>query len=88
MHTESGSKLTKSNRAFYIVAIAIFANFLTIFFFMPETTYYGTRPSMTMLEAVDRLGNSEKTAGTGVGETSSSDPETPSEIGSKNIFSP
>lgn len=32
--------------AFYIVAIFIFANFVTMFFFMPETKYKGQRPSI------------------------------------------
>ena len=34
------------NWAFYIVAIFIFANFVTMFFFMPETKYTGHRPNI------------------------------------------
>lgn len=35
---------------FYIVAILIFANGLTQFFFMPETMYLGSRPSISLQE--------------------------------------
>ena len=34
------------NWAFYIVGIFIFANFVTMFFFMPETRYIGKRPQI------------------------------------------
>ncbi|OQV03399.1 hypothetical protein CLAIMM_08448 [Cladophialophora immunda] len=36
--------------AFYIVAIFIFANVVSQFFFMPETMYLGTRPSLELQE--------------------------------------
>lgn len=35
-------------RAFYIIGIALFVNFLTIFFTMPETAYWGPRPEITI----------------------------------------
>jgi MFS family permease len=34
------------NWAFYIIAMVIAANFITMFFFMPETKFTGTRPSL------------------------------------------
>lgn len=33
-------------RAFYIVAFALFANFIAIVFFMPETAYHSPRPNI------------------------------------------
>lgn len=44
--------------AFYIVAIFVFANVVTIFFFMPETKYTGHRP--TILEDTSAHTTSEK----------------------------
>ena len=34
--------------AFYIVAIALAINFITVFLLMPETAYFGPRPSITL----------------------------------------
>lgn len=43
--------------AFYIVAIFILTNVVTQFFFMPETMYLGTRPSLELQEDLpNRLG--------------------------------
>ncbi|KAH8900550.1 MFS general substrate transporter [Thozetella sp. PMI_491] len=42
------------NWAFFIVAFALFGNFLTMLFFMPETAYYGPRPSITSTSGSSR----------------------------------
>ncbi|KAH6695333.1 major facilitator superfamily domain-containing protein [Plectosphaerella plurivora] len=34
--------------AFFILSFGIFVNFITIFFFMPETVYYGSRPVISL----------------------------------------
>lgn len=40
-------------RAFYIVAFALFLTFIAIFFFMPETAYYGPRPIIPAFSTTD-----------------------------------
>jgi hypothetical protein len=73
--------LTAPNRAFYIVAIGIFFNMVTIFFTMPETAYYGSRPSITLPSSeVTKIENSEKTPIADVGETASPEVEISSEV--------
>jgi len=47
---------------------------------MPETAYYGSRPSMTLLTAVDKIQKSEKTPRTEVDETILPEIEISSEI--------
>jgi MFS family permease len=45
--------------AYYIVAIFIGINFLTIIFFMPETRFTGTRPSI-VLDAPESMGEKQR----------------------------
>ncbi|KAJ9156240.1 MFS general substrate transporter [Pleurostoma richardsiae] len=48
--------------AFYILAIAIFVLFISIFFTMPETAYYGSRPSISRSSALNSAGTEPATA--------------------------